>query len=122
MPDACISEIAINSALALIEAVAPKDEVEGALALQMACTHIAAMGVLARFEGVFHMERRTAVFSSAATKLMRTYLSQVEALRRLRQGGSQFVRVEHVHVNEGGQAVIGNVTPGNKKLGDDESS
>jgi hypothetical protein len=23
--------------------------------------------------------------------------------------GSQFVRVEHVHVNEGGQAVIGNV-------------
>ena len=31
---------------------------------------------------------------------MRTYVSQVEALRRLRQGGSQFVRVEHVHVNE----------------------
>jgi hypothetical protein len=24
-------------------------------------------------------------------------------------GGSQFVRVEHVHVNEGGQAVIGPV-------------
>jgi hypothetical protein len=34
---------------------------------------------------------------------------QVEALRRLRNGGSQFVGVEHVHVNEGGQAVIGNV-------------
>jgi hypothetical protein len=27
--------------------------------------------------------------------------------RRLRNGGSQFVRVEHVHVNEGGQAVVG---------------
>ena len=88
----------------------------------MACTHIAAMAVLARFEGVFHGERRTAVFSSASTKLMRTYVSQVEALRRLRQGGSQFVRVEHVHVNEGGQAIIGNVTPGNKKHGGDESS
>jgi hypothetical protein len=36
---------------------------------------------------------------------------QVEALWRLRNGGSQFVRVEHVHVNEGGQAVIGNVKP-----------
>ncbi len=36
---------------------------------------------------------------------------QVEALRRLRQGGSQVVRVEHVHVNEGGQAIAGNVTP-----------
>jgi hypothetical protein len=31
------------------------------------------------------------------------------ALRRLRNGGSQFVRVEHVHVNDGGQAVIGAV-------------
>ena len=34
---------------------------------------------------------------------------QVEVLRRLRHGGQQFVRVEHVHVNDGGQAVIGNV-------------
>ena len=32
----------------------------------------------------------------------------VEVLRRLRNGGQQFVRVEHVHVNDGGQAVIGN--------------
>ena len=112
----------MNAALAIIEGAEPKNEVEGALALQMACTHIAAMGVLARFEGVFHMERRTAVFSSASTKLMRTYVSQVEALRRLRQGGSQLVRVEHVHVHEGAQAIIGNVTPSNKKLGGDESS
>ena len=34
---------------------------------------------------------------------------QVEILRRLRTGGQQFVRVEHVHVKDGGQAVIGNV-------------
>jgi len=40
---------------------------------------------------------------------MRAYASQVEVLRRLRNGGQQFVRVEHVHVNDGGQAVIGNV-------------
>ena len=40
---------------------------------------------------------------------MRAYATQVEVLRRLRSGGQQFVRVEHVHVNDGGQAVIGNV-------------
>ena len=45
----------------------------------------------------------------AAGRLLRAYAVQVEALRRLRSGGSQFVRVEHVHVNEGGQAVIGPV-------------
>jgi hypothetical protein len=41
--------------------------------------------------------------------LLRAYAMQVEVLRRLRNGGHQFVRVEHVHVNDGGQAVIGNV-------------
>ena len=34
---------------------------------------------------------------------------QVEVLRRLRNGGQQFVNFEHVHVNDGGQAIIGNV-------------
>ena len=34
---------------------------------------------------------------------------QMEMFRRLRTGGQQFVRVEHVYVNDGGQAVIGNV-------------
>ena len=40
---------------------------------------------------------------------MRAYATQVEVLRRLRNGGRQVVRVEHVHVSDGGQAVIGNV-------------
>jgi hypothetical protein len=47
--------------------------------------------------------------ASAASRLLRAYTTQVESLRRLRNGGSQFVRVEHVHVNDGGQAVIGAV-------------
>jgi hypothetical protein len=33
---------------------------------------------------------------------MRAFATQVEVLRRLRSGGQQFVRVEHVHVNDGG--------------------
>jgi hypothetical protein len=40
---------------------------------------------------------------------MRAYATQVEVLRRLRSAGQQFVRVEHVRVNDGGQAVIGDV-------------
>ena len=49
--------------------------------------------------------------ASAAARLLRAYPTQVEALRRLRNGGSQTVRIEHVYVNEGGQALIGNVNP-----------
>ena len=46
----------------------------------------------------------------AAARLLRAYATQVEALRRLRHDGSQTFRVEHVHVNDGGQALIGNVS------------
>ena len=55
-----ISEIKLNAALALIEAAAPKDEIEGALAVQMACTHTVAMMLLAKMEAHFAPERRVA--------------------------------------------------------------
>jgi hypothetical protein len=104
-----VSELAVNAALAMIEAAAPKDEIEGALAVQMACTHTAAMAVLAKLDVAFATEQRIAAFGSAAARLMKAYAMQMEVLRRLRTGGQQTVRVEHVHVNHGGQAVIGNV-------------
>jgi hypothetical protein len=35
-------------------------------------------------------------------------------LRRLRHGGAQVIRIERVDVNDGGQAVIGNVRVGSR--------
>lgn len=57
------SETAVNAALAMIEAAAPKNEVEAALAVQMACTHTAAMAVLARVGGGQGSERRMAAMA-----------------------------------------------------------
>ena len=108
-PFGTISETAINAALAMIEAAAPRNELEGALAVQMAATHAAAMSVLAKMDSAFGTERRTAAFGSTAARLLKAYAMQLEVLRRLRTGGQQVVRVEHVHVSDGGQAVIGNV-------------
>jgi hypothetical protein len=108
-PLGTVSETHINAALAMIEAAAPTDEIEAALAVQMACTHTAAMAILAKLDSGFGTERRIAAFGSAAARLMRAFATQVEVLRRLRNGGQQFVRVEHVHVNDGAQAIIGNV-------------
>ena len=67
------------------------------------------MAVLATIAGGHGPDRSLALRASAAGRLLRAYATQVETLRRLRNGGSQVVRVEHVHVNEGGQALIGNV-------------
>jgi hypothetical protein len=112
LPRSGISEVAVNASLAFIEAAKPRDEIECVLVTQMACTHTAAMAVLSRFGGGHGGDRSVAAMAAAA-RILRTYAIQVETLRRLRNGGSQFVRVEHVHVNEGGQAVIGNVkSPG----------
>ena len=45
-----------------------------------------------------------------ASRLSRAFATQVEALKRYRTGGQQKVTVEHVTVNQGGQAIVGNVT------------
>jgi hypothetical protein len=42
----------MNASLAFIEGAKPRDEVECALLIQMACTHTAAMAVLSRLAGV----------------------------------------------------------------------
>ena len=49
-----------------------------------------------------------------ANKLSRTYSALLDSLNRHRGKGQQKVTVEHVHVHEGGQAIVGNVesTPG----------
>lgn len=44
-----------------------------------------------------------------AVKMHRTFLAQIEALQKLRGKGGQKVTVEHVTVNAGGQAIVGNV-------------
>ena len=109
-----ISDIAMNAALAMIEAAAPENEIEAALAIQMACTHTAAMSVLARFGSGGGTDRRVVPLASGAARLMRAYSVQVETLRRLRHGGDQYVRVEHVHIGDGGQAIIGNLRRDNR--------
>jgi hypothetical protein len=98
-----------KSRLAARPLVHLSDEIEGALAVQIACTHSASMAVLAKLDAAFGTERRIAALASAAARLMKTFAMQVEVLRRRRIGGQQFVRVEHVHITAGGQAIIGNV-------------
>jgi hypothetical protein len=58
--------LSMNAALAMIEAASPKDEIEAALAVQMACTHTGAMAVLAKIDVAFATEQRIAAFGSAA--------------------------------------------------------
>ena len=100
---ASVSEEDSNAALAFIAAVAPGDELEAAMAVQMYATNELAMEMLSRAR---HTQDRVATmeYGNLATKLSRTFIGQIEALSKLRRGGEQVVK--HVHVYEGGQAVV----------------
>jgi|SRR5947209_2343248 len=107
LPDGPVSETAMNAAFALIQVAAPKNEVEAALAIQMACTHAAAMAVLGRMSSQGH--RTASAYASAAATLMRAYALHLETLRRLRGGVSPQITVEQVHISDEARAVIGTV-------------
>jgi hypothetical protein len=109
LPNSRVSEIAVNSALAMIESEQPRNETEGAIVIQMACVHAATMAVLGRLGGGHGGDRHVLAAATAASRLSRTFATLVETLRRLRSGGSQTIRIERVDVRDGGQAVIGNV-------------
>lgn len=101
-----------SAAAGALMGIAPKDELEGMLAVQMVSIHNATMECLRRamipeqcFDG------RTGNLNQA-NKLARTFTTQMEALNRYRGKGQQKMTVEHVHVHEGGQAIVGNVQGG----------
>ena len=113
---------ALKSTLAVagIQSIGPRDGVESMLAAQMVATHHAAMGFLRCAEDAQFVEHMS-TSGAIAVKLLRTYAAQVEALSRHRGKGQQTVRVEHVHVHSGGQAIVGAVNPGGSGGGIDQN-
>jgi hypothetical protein len=110
LPCGGICEMSVNAVLAFIEAAEPKNEIEAALAIQMSCTHAVAMAVLSRAGGAYGGGRNVATMVSAGAKLLKAFSAQVETLRRLRAGGSQYMRIEHIHIEPEAQAmIIGNI-------------
>jgi len=101
----------INQLLALIQGIEPRDTVEAMLATQMAAVHNATMTFARRLNHVENIPQQDSA-SNAFNKLARTFTAQVEALNRHRGKGQQAIRVEHVTVAPGGQAIVGsNVYP-----------
>lgn len=108
--DSADATFPLRLALAQIEGIAPRNEAETMLAIQMVCAHHAAVEMTRRTVKTDNIDYKQ-VYGNLANKFSRTYCAQMEGLAKLRRGGKQVV--EHVHVNAGGQAVIANtVTTG----------
>jgi len=102
---------ALNFGLAVVQGIQPRDQLEAMLAAQMAAVHkatLSAAGLLAKSDTVVKYDSA----ERSLNKLARTFAAQLEALDKHRRGGQQTVKVEHVYVAPGGQAIVGNVTHG----------
>jgi hypothetical protein len=104
--------------------IAPRDELEGVIAVQLLAAHNATMECYRRAmvgEQTFEGRRENL---SQANKLSRTCALLLDALNRHRGKGQQKVTVEHVHVNAGGQAIVGAVDSpkGNSKKSEEEAN
>ena len=119
MPEWKTSEQKLQAVVAAYEAlqeIAPRSELEGMLAGQMIASHNAAMECLRRAMMESQTFEGRDLNLKHATKLMGLYERQLAALDKHRGKGQQRITVEHVTVEAGGQAIVGNVLQeGNKQ-------
>lgn len=106
-----LDERALNFMLSVVKDIEPQDQMESMLAAQMAAVHMATMTFARRLEHVENIPQQDSA-ERAFNKLARTFTTQMEALKRYRTGGQQKMTVEHVTVNDGGQAIVGYVSSG----------
>jgi hypothetical protein len=109
-------------AIAAIGEMEPQNLTEAMLASQMIAANDAALMFLSL--ATIENQHPEAIDTNVlrATRLMRVFREQLEAMQKLRgKSGQQKVTVEHVHVHDGGQAIVGTVTAGGtgRGVGDD---
>jgi hypothetical protein len=106
---------ATNRAMAILNGIQPQNEIEAMLVVQMIGVHNMAMATLGRAMLKNQTFAGRQANADQATKMLRTFAVQIEALKKYRTGGQQKMIVEHVNVNEGGQAIVGTVNQGGGK-------
>ena len=100
------TELLIKAITALAE-YAPQNAIEASLAAQMTATGEAALMFLNHATLPDQPSEMVDRGVARATRLMRLHLEQIEAMQKLKGAAQQKVTVEHVHVHQGGQAIVG---------------
>jgi hypothetical protein len=111
MHDGKVYDRELNFMVAVVKGIQPRDQLETLLAVQMAAVHSLCMNMVCRLNGSFRLPQLE-ITERAVNKLARTFAAQIETLKRYRSSGEQKVTVEHVTINQGGNAIVGNVTHG----------
>lgn len=115
------SEEVSNFITGLMHGLRPRDETEGVLIAQMAGTHNLIMEYMRRAMIPEQYLEAADDYTNRAYKFMNIFLKQIETLQKYRgKAAQQKVIVEHVHIHEGGQAVVGHIESKPRGEGDDQ--
>ena len=102
---------AINLAfmISMVKSIRPRDSIEAMLVAQMASVHVMAMRCAYHLAGAEDIARQDSA-ARALGRLARVFPAQIDALSRYRNNGEPAITVQNVSVQDGGKAIVGNVT------------
>ena len=92
-----------------LAALHPRDEFERMILVQMIGCHEAAVECFERASKPGQYPEAMDLFLKNAVRLSNNFANLMRSLDKHRGKGHQKVTVEHVHVESGGQAIVGNV-------------
>jgi hypothetical protein len=102
-------------AIEMMREMRPGTLVEGMLSQQMIGVHCAGLSYLQK---AAYGGEQSESYLARATRLMRLFHEQAEAMAKLKgRVGQQKMIVKHIHVHEGGQAIVGPINAGKLKQG-----
>ena len=107
----------VNGSIEEIASIAPKDCIENQLIQQLLITHHLFMKCSLKANIKEQYSSRVDEHIKNITKLSKLFIEQMKALSSYRNEGQQKVKVEHVYISEGGQAVFGNINPSKNRGG-----
>ena len=95
--------------ISMMKSIAPRDSVEAMLVAQMVSVHVGALRSACRLAFTDNLQQQEGI-TRALTRLARTFAAQIDALGRHRSNGERAITVQNVSVQDGGSAIVGNVT------------
>lgn len=94
---------------ALSNSLGAKGLLQNMLVTQLLGVHEAQQKLISYANRSMHSSEHGQYYINALTKLSNVFIQQINALQKLQGHSQQKVVVEHLHVNAGGKAIVGQV-------------
>jgi hypothetical protein len=104
-------EVTANFLLSVIKGRKPRDQTEALLALQTANVHAASIRLSGQLGNAATLEEQESI-GRQLNQCSRTFVDQVEALKRIRSAPEPNVTVQNVSITDGGQAIVAQLARG----------